>query len=186
MVWRDTSFFSHLSIETVHSVMMTIDISHLQAIFYLKIISGSVVPSHWFVCAVAASGPPCPYRWVCFIFPDDLGDGKDKHGNTVVFLILKTAVEKNLHFSPQAVQQILGLVSHPHSLPRCLTKEGSSPERGVGLQQHCLRPDFKSIPLNNAHCSSIKILSPKVLTEFINRPYISAEGLRWFITVKLM
>ena len=144
--------------------------SHLQANFHLKTTSGSVEPSHWYVCAVAASGPPCPYRWVCSISPNDLGDGKDKHGNTVVF--------GN---------------SHPQSLPRRLTKGGSSPEWGVGLQQPCLRPDFKSIkkkkktiPLNNAHCSSIKILSPKVLTEFINRPYISTEGLRWFTTVKLM
>lgn len=162
--------------------------SHLQANFYLKIISGSVVPSHWYVCAVAASRPPCPYRWVCFIFPNGLGDGKDKHGNTVVFLILKTAAgKKKLQFFSPSCSTNPGFGnSHPQSLPRCLTKAGSSPEWGEGLRQHCLKPDFKSIPLNNAHCSSIKILSPKVLTEFINRPYISTEGLRWFTTAKLM
>lgn len=33
-------------------------------------------------------------------FPNDLGDGKDKHGNIVVLLILKTAVE-NVLFPPK-------------------------------------------------------------------------------------
>lgn len=79
-------------------------------------------------------------------FPNDLGDGKDKHGNIVVLLILKTAVEKKKNcsgkcsFSPQAVQQILELLTATDKQPlaRCLTKGGGSAECGVDLQKHCL------------------------------------------------
>ena len=130
----------------------------------------------------------------CAPFPQmTLEMGKINMGIQWCFWYLKLQWKKKGSFFPQAVQQILGLVTAIHSLfPDASQKEGvlqnegwaySSPAWGQTLN---LFKKKKTIPLNNAHCSSIKILSPKVLTEFINRPYISTEGLRWFTTVKLM
>lgn len=127
------------------------------------------------------------------LFPNDLGDGKDKRGNIVVLLILKTAVEKKkqqwkMFFFPPSCSTNPGVANSHWQAASCQVPHK---RRGLcrmwgGLTEALLGPDFKSIPLKNAHCSSIKILSPEVFIEFINRPYNSTEALTWFTNVKLM